>query len=389
MENTLLKLEIIPSNYKILVVDDVVSNVMLLKALLKTDEYQIITASDGEQALEKVETENPDLILLDVMMPGLSGFDVSQRLKSSTDHSDIPIIFLTALNSHDDIVRGFELGANDFITKPFNKNELKIRIRHQISLIEAKRIILKQTEELRSTIIGRDKLYSVIAHDLRGPLGSIKMILNLVLLSVDSKTISQSMLDMLKMADQTTEEVFTLLDNLLKWTKSQLGRLSVAYQNNDVADIVSDAIEIFKSMAELKDIKIVFELRNSCMITADADMIKTVLRNLFSNAIKFSERGSSIFIAIDDTDPDFATISIKDQGQGIKQEDKAKLLDVETHFSTFGTNNEEGSGLGLLLCADFVNKNGGRLWFDSVEGEGSTFFFTIPKYKEESDTKQQ
>lgn len=391
MENQAIQLEVDPTNYKILVVDDVISNILLLKALLKSDNYQIITAEDGKQALEKVASEMPDLILLDVMMPGLSGFEVSGRLKSSEKYKDIPIIFLTALNSHDDIVKGFELGANDFITKPFNKNELKIRIRHQVSLIEAKRIILKQTDELRSIIMGRDKLYSVIAHDLRGPLGSIKMILNLVLNTVGSKncgsklddnaTIDQSIFDMLRMANQTTEETFGLLDNLLKWTKSQLGRLNVAFQDSNISDIINDGIEIFTTSAELKNIKIVFEKRVPAIVTIDNDMIKTVMRNLLSNAIKFSNKGGTISISVNVNDPDFVVVSVKDNGCGIKDDDKAKLFDVKTHYSTFGTDNEEGSGLGLLLCLDFVNKNGGKLWLDSVEGEGSTFSFSLPKSK--------
>lgn len=379
MESQQIKLEVDPTSYKILIVDDVMSNVILLKALLKTEKYQIVIANDGAQALEKVASDHPDLILLDVMMPGISGFDVSEKLKSSSQYNDIPIIFLTALNSHEDIVRGFQLGANDFITKPFNKDELKIRIKHQISLLEAKRIILKQTEELRSIIIGRDKLYSVIAHDLRGPLGSIKMILNLVLCNLEGKNTDKEMLEMIRMANQTTEDVFTLLDNLLKWTKSQLGRLNVAFQTINITDIVRDGIEVFVTTAGLKGIHIEFDSTCAHKVMVDQDMIKTVMRNLLSNAIKFSNPNGTINITIDDKDADFVTINVTDHGCGIKEDDKHKLLVVATHFSTFGTSNEEGSGLGLLLCVDFINKNGGRLWFESTEGEGSTFSFSLPK----------
>lgn len=381
MENQQIKLEVDPTKYKILIVDDVMSNIMLLKALLKTERYQLITANDGFQALDMVASDRPDLILLDVMMPGLSGFEVSEKLQSSVEYSDIPIIFLTALNSHEDIVRGFELGANDFITKPFNKNELKIRIKHQISLVEAKRIILKQTDELRSIIIGRDKLYSVIAHDLRGPLGSIKMILNHVLTTADSNAIGQSLFEMLSMANHTTEEMFALLDNMLKWTNSQLGRLNVAPQVVEMDDVIKDAIEVFLTTAKLKEIKIIFDARCSCSVMADNDMIKTVVRNLISNAIKFSNLGGEIFISAIVSDDDFVTVNIKDSGCGICDADKAKLLKIETHYSTFGTSNEEGSGLGLLLCSDFISKNGGKLWFESEEGKGSTFSFTVPRSK--------
>ena len=121
------------AEYKILIVDDVVSNVLLLKVLLKNLNYQIATANDGLQALSAVETEKPDLILLDVMMPGLNGFEVAEKLKENPETRDIPIIFLTALNATSDVVRGFKAGANDFISKPFHKEELLIRVSHQIS----------------------------------------------------------------------------------------------------------------------------------------------------------------------------------------------------------------------------------------------------------------
>ncbi|MEG1553850.1 MAG: response regulator [Rikenellaceae bacterium] len=374
-----MEVEANPEGYKILIVDDVISNVLLLKALLKSEKYKVITAENGLQALDLVKTEMPDLILLDVMMPGMSGFDVSKELKASPEYHEIPILFLTALNSHEDIVKGFQLGANDFITKPFNKNELLIRIRHQVSLIAAKRVIIKQTEELRSIIIGRDKLYSVIAHDLRGPLGSIKMVLNMLIENLNSTTIGQDMFDVLCLANQTTEDTFALLDNLLKWTKSQIGRLNVVYQHSNLVDIIKDGIEIFQTAAELKGISIKFETTEKCSVYADADMIKTIVRNILSNAVKFSNPNGEIMMTIDITDEHLAVVSITNFGAVIKEEDKGKLLKPETHFSTFGTGNEEGSGLGLLLCQDFVHKNGGKLWFDSSQEEGTTFRFSVPK----------
>lgn len=379
MENEQIEVEANPEGYKILIVDDVISNVLLLKALLKSEKYKVITAENGLQALDLVKTEMPDLILLDVMMPGMSGFDVSKELKASPEYHEIPILFLTALNSHEDIVKGFQLGANDFITKPFNKNELLIRIRHQVSLIAAKRVIIKQTEELRSIIIGRDKLYSVIAHDLRGPLGSIKMVLNMLIENLNSTTIGQDMFDVLCLANQTTEDTFALLDNLLKWTKSQIGRLNVVYQHSNLVDIIKDGIEIFQTAAELKGISIKFETTEKCSVYADADMIKTIVRNILSNAVKFSNPNGEIMMTIDITDEHLAVVSITNFGAVIKEEDKGKLLKPETHFSTFGTGNEEGSGLGLLLCQDFVHKNGGKLWFDSSQEEGTTFRFSVPK----------
>lgn len=375
-----MNMEINPSEYKILIVDDVMSNVLLLKVLLTNEKFAIATASNGRQALEQVEKENPDLVLLDVMMPDMSGFEVAQHLKSNPNTADIPIIFLTALNSTADIVKGFQVGANDFISKPFNKEELIIRVTHQISLVAAKRLILSKTEELQRTIAGRDKLYSVIAHDLRSPMGSIKMVLNMLILNLPSEKIGAEMYELLTMANQTTEDVFSLLDNLLKWTKSQIGKLNVVYQDVDLVEVTDGVIEIFSMVASLKKIRIHEMKPEKMMVNADIDMLKTVVRNLLSNAIKFSKENSEVLVKMEEVDG-MAVVSVWDYGCGISEEGQKKLLHTDTHFSTFGTNNEEGSGLGLLLCKDFVVKNGGKLWFTSKEGEGSIFSFSIPVKK--------
>lgn len=378
-----MDVEINNSEYKILIVDDVLSNVLLLKILLSNEKFQISTAMGGKEALEKVQQDLPDLILLDVMMPDVDGFEVTRQLRSMPEpYCDISIIFLTALNGTPEIVKGFQTGANDFISKPFSKEELIIRVKHQISLIAATRIIIQQTEALRNSIYSRDKMYSVIAHDLRSPMGSIKMMLNMLVLTTDKDSIGSEMYEMLSLANKTTEETFSLLDNLLKWTKSQTGRLNVVYQQTDMVSLTEGVLQIFSKLAELKQVELKMDVPELCEVYADRDMIKSVLRNLLSNAVKFSKSGGSIIVRVKDDvaeEGGKVVVSVQDNGLGISAEAQKKLLKIETHFSTFGTNNEEGSGLGLLLCQDFVLKNGGRLWFSSEEGVGTTFNFSIPK----------
>ena len=373
-----MNMEINPSEYKILIVDDVMSNVLLLKVLLTNEKFAIATASNGRQALEQVDKENPDLVLLDVMMPDMSGFEVAQHLKANPKTADIPIIFLTALNSTTDIVKGFQVGANDFISKPFNKEELIIRVTHQISLVAAKRIILNKTEELQRTIAGRDKLYSVIAHDLRSPMASMKMLLNTIMMSVEKDKIDPDIFDMLEMSNKTSEEVFSLLDNLLKWTKSQLGKLTVIPQKLDISGLADGVVEVMNSVAEVKHIKLIRTDHESFFVYVDIEMIKSILRNLISNAVKFSNPDSEIKVGIKAEDGK-VIVSVTDSGKGIKKEDQHKLLKDSTHFTTYGTNSEEGSGLGLLLCRDFARKNGGELWFESEENLGSVFSFSLPQ----------
>lgn len=368
-----------PSDYNILIVDDVAANVLLLKVLLSNERFGIITASGGCEAIEVAQREKPDLILLDVMMPDKSGFEVCQVLKADKGTCDIPIIFLTALDNTTDIVKGFHVGGNDFISKPFNKDELIVRVQHQISLIAAKRIIIQQRDELKNTIMSRDKMYSVIAHDLRSPMGSVKMVLNLLLMSLqEGATIGKDLFELLTTANHIVEDLFTLLDNLLKWTKSQIGRLKVVYQDFDIVPIIKATMEIFNMVAETKGIKLVMkDIEEPINVHADADMIKTICRNLLSNAIKFSVSGKEVELDIIQ-EGEMAVVSVRDHGCGISEENQPKLMHTDTHYSTFGTNKEEGSGLGLLLCNDFAIKNGGKIWFESVEGKGSTFSFSIP-----------
>lgn len=371
-------MQINPSEFKLLIVDDVQSNVLLLKALLGKEGYQIAVAMNGQEALAVVEKENPDLILLDVMMPGMDGFEVAAKLKAQEQYKNVPIIFLTALDDTQSIVKGFQLGANDFISKPFRKEELMVRICHQLSLVAAKRIILQQTEELKKTIAGRDKLYSVIAHDLRSPMASMKMLLNTIMMSVEQDKVDPEIFDMLEMSNKTSEEVFALLDNLLKWTKSQLGKLTVVPQTLNISELAEGVIDVMKPVAAIKNITIKFEKAEHYDVSVDIEMVKSVIRNLLSNAVKFSHNNSEIDVTVEPLD-DKVVVSVIDHGKGIKQEDQPKLLQDATHFTTFGTNSEEGSGLGLLLCRDFVRKNGGELWFESEENVGSRFRFSIPK----------
>lgn len=374
-----LESQINRSDYKILIVDDVVSNVLLLKILLTNEKFQVCTANCGNMCIEQAKAEKPDLILLDVMMPDISGFDTATILKKDPETKDIPIIFLTALNNPSDLVHGFQVGASDFLTKPFNKEELVIRVMHQITVVAAKRIIEKQNRELLATINNRDKMYSVIAHDLRSPMASIRMVLNLVVSAMSPEIIGPELFELLDKANRESEEVHDLLDNLLKWTKSQTGRLNVVLQDLDLNDIIPGVVDIFEMIAQTKKIKVKLDIPTTpLLVRADNDMLKTVVRNFMSNAIKFSPEESTIEISMC-AEGDFAKISVTDHGVGIA----ADRIDSIFHKgeTTYGTGGEEGSGLGLQLCQDFARKNGGDVMVESVEGKGSTFSVLVPLKK--------
>ena len=379
LETENLESRIVKSDYKILIVDDVMSNVLLLKILLTNEKYQVCTANCGNMCIEQAKAEKPDLILLDVMMPDISGFDAAQILKKTPETAHIPIIFLTALNNPSDLVHGFQVGASDFLTKPFNKEELVVRVFHQIKLVAATRIIEKQNAELRATISNRDKMYSVIAHDLRSPMASIRMVLNLVVNSVSKDVVGPELFELLDKANRESEEVHDLLDNLLKWTKSQTGRLNVVRQDLDLNDIIPGVVDIFEMIALTKRINLAYKGSEQPVVAVvDNDMLKTIVRNFLSNAIKFSPEDSTVEISLT-TEGDFAKISVHDHGVGIDPERLDSIF--KKGETTYGTGGEEGSGLGLQLCADFARKNDGDVRVESVLGEGSTFSVLVPLKK--------
>ncbi|MEA5004878.1 MAG: hybrid sensor histidine kinase/response regulator [Rikenellaceae bacterium] len=371
-------MEVNNPDYTILIVDDVDASVLLLKLLISKAGYKTMAAFNGRDALEAVEKQKPDLILLDIMMPIMDGHEVARKLKERKEFADIPIIFLSALNSTEDIIQGFKFGAADYVSKPFNKDELLTRINHQISLIEAKRIITRQTEELRRTILGRDKLYSVIAHDLRAPIASIRMVMEVLISEVKRESIGDDMFELLNMANRLTDDSFSLLDNLLKWTKSQTGRLNTVFQDNvDIMNMITGVVEVQRGVASLKNVRLNLLGSTNRSARIDIDMAKTSLRNIISNAIKFSYENSEIDVGIEEKE-DRVLIYVRDHGTGISEDNQEKLFKPDSHFTSFGTDNEEGSGLGLLLCNEFVTRNGGTLKFTSKEGAGSIFTFDIP-----------
>ena len=189
------------------------------------------------------------------------------------------------------------------------------------------------------------------------------------------------MYELMMMGNRLADETFVLLDNLLKWTKSQTGRLNTVFQDDvDILPLIKGEVELLEVVSELKNISISLEGNTTAKARIDQDMIKTVLRNLVSNAVKFSHPGTSVLVKVEEKG-DRVIVSVIDNGEGISEADQNKLFKSDSHFTSFGTENEEGSGLGLLLCKEFITRNGGNIWFTSVRGEGSVFNFDIPIQK--------
>lgn len=360
----------------VLIVDDNSNNVKIIAITLRPLNYKLVIATSGQGAIEMVEKTRPDLVLLDVMMPGMDGYETCEIIKSKKENENLPIIFLTALNDQANVIKGFESGGVDYITKPFNKEELISRVRTHLELKFTRDELEKTSEYLYSLNSVKDKMFSVIGHDLRSPLGSVKMTLEYLSETLDELPPEElkSTFDILL---KTTDEVFSLLENLLGWAKSQSGNISINKENIDLVDLGYNVYLLNKGNLKLKNIDFKLNIEPGATIYADLNTVTTIFRNLLSNAIKFTPNGGTISITSKEKD-DFVIIEFKDSGVGIPAENIAKLFDSTQHITTYGTNREAGSGLGLNLCHDFTLKNDGELWVESVVGKGTSFFLKLP-----------
>lgn len=375
----------------ILLVDDEPKNIQLLGNLLQEQGYAVEFATSGAEALQWVQTRAFDLILLDVMMPGMDGYEVCKRLKQMSQTRDIPVIFLTAKTETDSVVQGFKLGAVDYVTKPFHKEELLARITTHLALLDQQRLLDKyatlleeknlelsrknaQLEELNAS---KDKFFSIIAHDLKNPMSSFLAFANLL------ENIEQSNLqEVPTLAHQfrtSAENLFALLENLLTWSRLQRGMLDRFPQSAPFDLLLTRSISPLEPTLEQKQITLTHAVPTGLSVYTDINMLVTVLRNLIANAIKFTPAGGRIEVQAEPAG-DMLRIAVADTGIGIPADKLDELFRIEAKMQRAGTAGEKGTGLGLILCKEFIEKNGGAIWVESQVGQGSTFFFTAPQH---------
>ena len=337
----------------------------------------LLEASNQQEAIQRIRTTSPDLILLDIDKSVRQENTILQDFKTNKITGAIPVLFITSMTSENHIPECLNYDNIDFITKPFRPQELVIRVQHQLSLLRAERVIRRQNEKLKKSLEARDKLYSIIAHDLRAPIGTIKMI-NSSIEAQKVKIKDPQISKLFEMINETTEEAFNLLENLLRWTRNQNGKTKIYATLFNLTPVARQVVSLFSAIANAKEIELINRIEGKFDIFADEDMIKTVLRNLISNAIKFTYTGGQVELSLADSG-DYWTIYVKDNGKGIPKDLQTHLLKSDEYITTYGTHNEKGSGLGLILCRDFIRMNKGKLHFCSQEGIGTTFYFTIPK----------
>ena len=369
----------------VLVVDDNPTNLQVLLESLRQTGFKILVARSGESAIQQAEYGKPDLILLDVMMPGMDGFETCRRLKTREALKDVPVIFMTALTETSDKIKGFQAGGVDYITKPLHHEEVLARVathltmrRMQQQLREQHLLLQEKHAQLQAINASKDKFFSIISHDLRSPLSAVLTGLRML---TDSKNdlSGDEQQEIIHDARDTTERLYALLENLLAWARIQRGVMEFTPRPLDMRPLLDQNARLFAANAAQKRIAICQTVTEPILICADRAMVDAVIRNLLSNALKFTEAHGTITISASQRD-DAVEVAIADSGVGMSAETLAKLFRLDVRYDQPGTAGEKGTGLGLNVCKEFVEKNNGTILVESVPGTGTTFCMRFPKY---------
>ncbi len=363
-------------NKRILIVDDVVDNLEIIIKYIEEDRepYELLQALNGEVAFEIAVAEIPDLIITDWEMPVMDGIELIKKVKQDERTAEIPVIMCTgAMLNSEHLKIALQAGAVDYVRKPIDKVELLARIQATLRLADS-------FSEIKKLNNAKDKIFSIIAHDLRGPVGNIKSFSELILYQLSDYEVDK-IAEMIESISRQSASAFYILDNLFAWAKSQQKQLIFEPIEQPLAKAVNCNIDLLTASAERKGIDLQNNIDEEIEAYFDEALVSTILRNLIANAIKFTEQGGVVTLSATE-EPDFVKVSVTDNGIGISEDRAKRIFDKTTYDTTFGTNAEKGSGLGLKLCKEFVEKNGGTIWIDKESDKGTTFAFTLPATQE-------
>ncbi|MDE3068732.1 MAG: hybrid sensor histidine kinase/response regulator [Verrucomicrobiota bacterium] len=359
---------------RILVVDDQPANLQIVGSILGNLGHEIVPALDGPTALKRMAARLPDLILLDLILPGMDGCEVCRRLKANPEWSDVPIIFLSAADDKDLIVRALDAGGVDYITKPFNHAELISRVRTQLALKVAR-------DRLRQIAEDKDELIGILTHDLKNSLGGMSMSAELLCDRV---------------ARLNDERLVKLADNIRRTSVQSLTYLKEYLANAaadhvfvpkpavvSLADAAAAVVRQYQEMARRKELEIRTELPpGDSTVRADASALGQVLDNLLSNAVKFSPPGKRIFVSVRPA-PGHVESAIRDEGPGFTAEDRTRMFRRYGRLSARPTGGEPSTGLGLSIVRKLVLAMDGEVICESSPGQGATFTIRLPRASSE------
>ena len=362
------------SDNTILIVDDQESNRKILAGLLAQRGYHLVFADSGVEALEMVVQHPPDLILLDIMMPGIDGFEVCQRLKSSPQWQHIPIILVTALNSKEDLARGLDFGADDFLSRPLNRLELQARIRSMLRLKEQYDRLEAQKAQLEEVLQLRKDMSNMLVHDMKTPLTAIIGYSDLLLRTPEISAQGRQHLQAIK---QGAGQLNRFANDLLLLAKTAQNKLQLNYSSVELNQLIIDVCDGHAITAQSKDLNLVTDLPSEPIrLSLDKDLFQRVLDNLVSNALKFSSTGGTVQVQLIYPSPANVKIRVLDQGPGIPPPDRMRIFDK---FETVAQYQKEIAqmGLGLAFVKMVIEAHDGHIFITDNKPKGSVFTVEI------------
>ena len=370
------KRDILIKPYKILIVDDDPLVVKTLERLLFKKNFLFHSVSSGEKALEVIQDITPDIILLDVMMSDIDGYEVCQNLKKQPFSKNIPVIFLTSNTEIDDVIKGFQAGAVDYIVKPFNSAELIARLETHLELKRSR-------EEIKLMDLIKTKFFSIMTNDIQNSLIGLKGVANFLHQELSEKNIDPNEpLKLSKILLNDSSELYDLLENLIEWASIELGLKEPNIQTVKVDAFIQENIDFFEDLLQNKNLKTAITGDAQQEIVIAKGHLESILHRLISNAIKYSQTGG--FITIDFKKKEDQNIfTIADEGIGMSQEVVENVFRLDTpHPKTIGTYQEKGTGLGLIICKTLADSLQGNIIIESQKNKGSKVIVAIPEIKE-------
>jgi signal transduction histidine kinase len=360
---------------RVLVVDDDARNRRLLSDILTARGHEVIEAAGGEEGLEAAATHNPDVILLDIMMPGMDGFRVCEELRSRPETSAISIIFITALVDRKDRLKGIDLGANDYLAKPIDSRDVVLRVRNAVRMKKLFDQLRQANEDLRKLEELRDKLVRWIVHDMKAPMGGISGHLELLLMDAEDRLTAEQV-DYVREALSSTQRLLQMANLLLDISRLEENRMPLDVKPADLVKIAAEAASELAGLAKEKDVEIVMP-SGTAVAPADSPTIRRVIENLLDNGIRCIQRGGKITLRAEG-ESGVLQFEVEDNGPGIPVQYHEKIFEKFGQVEMRDERKLYSTGLGLNFCKLVVEAHGGAIGVRSEEDKGSVFWFTLP-----------
>ena len=361
---------------KILIVDDIPSNIQILAEAMRY-QYQIIFATTGQKAVELATSEQElDLILLDIMLPDIDGYEVCRQLKVNPLTKEIPIIFITAKSDETDETKGFECGGVDYIIKPFKIPIVKARVHTQLELKKKRDMLEKMSSRLEQLNQMKNKFLGIAAHDLRSPLGSVRGFARLLSEELED-TLADDQKEFLEIIYKQSNHMLALVNDLLDVAVIESGKLDLRIHQGNLIEMINNRIRLFQYQLKKKNIQISTQFEDIPVIGFDQTRIAQVMDNLLSNAIKFSPQSETITVQVSYIQEKIR-VDVIDKGAGISEEHQPHIFGAFQKFRNNQSGGEKSTGLGLSIVKRIIEAHHGTIEVESTKGKGTMMSFFLP-----------